>query len=439
MFIFVTMIFSSSSWNNNCFRVRASSFLSNTTRASKVYCNGRIKCKLLDRKSFGSSNSHLLLQNKQNYESRFLDQIEETIHKVFQKHNIHVESTTVSSSSSTFSTTILNERISNVDSILESIHPISQREEVGVAIHLYNRIFSLRKNNDCRRCWLQKAHCICDLIPSFEKLERHEVERGSLDRNDSNEEQERENRILLPTSIKRIFLVMHHKEICMAVDTAKLLLGSFDQSCRLVIAGLNGQVQSSMNELIDAVQQKERKCMVLFPADDALTFQELNENNKKRNTRSNVDFEDDKWDVIVIDGTWAQARKMYSRYIPRQEDGGPHRVCLSKEAVDILGSSTDDETITTTNDDSTGYINTSSSGRQLRRHPIKWREVSTLEATRLMIRDVMLEEVSKNKEDDGINLSSYTRQYCFDVLSQYQVISDNAARKQLGAPRLKRS
>ena len=147
---------------------------------------------------------------------------------------------------------------------------------------------------------------------------------------------------------------------------------------------------------------------------------------------------------------------MYSRYIPKQEDDGPFRVCLSQEAVNILGSSNDD--FNENNDqleeknamlkEIDELSNTSTSnGRQLRRHPIKWREVSTLEATRLMIRDVMIEECKEQESSSTSStsfsstslssLSSSNEQNCYDILSKYQLISDTAAKKQLGAPRIK--
>ena len=42
------------------------------------------------------------------------------------------------------------------------------RESFAVAKNLDTRIRSFRRNGDCGRCWLQKAHCICDNIPPLE-------------------------------------------------------------------------------------------------------------------------------------------------------------------------------------------------------------------------------------------------------------------------------
>merc|ERR1712038_1607514 len=151
--------------------------------------------------------------------------------------------------------------------MVESLPP-SQRESVGIAIHLYNRLYSLTKNNDCRRCWLQAAHCICPSTPPLENEDDHDCHNDGRDGDSGG---------AIPY-INRLFLLTHHKEIGMAVDTAKLILGCFPVSCRLVIGGLDGEFQRSMVELDDAMQQKDRKCMVLFPSDGALTYSELIKN-----------------------------------------------------------------------------------------------------------------------------------------------------------------
>jgi len=261
-------------------------------------------------------------------------------------------------------------------------------------------------------------------------------------------EQEKEENIIqspLSNHIKRIFLLTHHKEIGMAVDTAKLLLSSFPVTCKLVVGGIDGEYQSSMNELKDAIKQKDRKCMVLFPSDDALTYYDLksklndsndknivdqvcdNEKQQKQKKQSQHDNHE-AWDVIIMDGTWAQARKLCSKYVPSEEEGGPYRLCLSQEAVNVLNQNSYDD-----NDFDAGCSqkqNTSSrSGRQLRRHPIKWKEISTLEATRLMIGDILIEE--------GYSETVIREHY--GMLAEYQFISDTAVTRQLGAPRLKKA
>ena len=40
--------------------------------------------------------------------------------------------------------------------------PQNHREMISVSHHLKKRIQSLTNSNDCRRCWLQQKHCICN-------------------------------------------------------------------------------------------------------------------------------------------------------------------------------------------------------------------------------------------------------------------------------------
>lgn len=273
--------------------------------------------------------------------SPFLDQVEESVAKVLLKYNSE--------------TNILK-------------LPSTERESLGVARNLNKRLLALARNNDCRRCWLQRAHCVCEQCVSLEEA----------------------NARPLRDKVHRIFLLMHHKEVCLGVDTAKLILSTFPESCRLVIGGISSEHQESMKEFEEAT--KGNNCLVLFPTESARTFHQIHHDQEV--------CPKDGWDIVVIDGTWAQARKLHSRYI---QEGTAH-VELSTESVSRLGNASE----------------TCKEGHQLRRHPIKWKEVSTLEATRLLLRDMM---------------SSTTTDRPWDTLALYQQIGDAAAKRQLGPHR----
>jgi len=302
----------------------------------------------------------------------------------------------------------VEETIGNVGPSIDNILnlPPAQRESVGVSNRLSNRIKSLHKNNDCSTCWLQRAHCICKQTPPIDHL--------------------------IPHNINRLFMVMHHKEIGLVVDTAKLLLNATPTKARLIVSGIDEEYQESARELRDAIEQKERRCIVLFPTDDARTFEELCRESNVSTSNNKMDgtgelMEKEMFDVIIMDGTWSQARKIHSRYIPLENDGGPPRVCLSQESLDILGGVSIDANLSEGHN--VNGIEKGGNGRQLRRHPIKWKEVSTLEATRLLFRDMMAMT--------GDNLSNQDGKQCHDILAEYQIISDTAAVKQLGPPREK--
>lgn len=168
-----------------------------------------------------------------------------------------------------------------------------------------------------------------------------------------------------------LYAQTHHKEICLAVDTAKLILAAFPTTTRLVVSGIGPEFQHAMGEMLDAVsaatQQSNSKCLILFPAEDAMTFDAIEEDMlRKREEGMDVHQMDvgKGWDVIVIDGTWSQARKMHSKYFGESE-GSLYRVKLSDAAVEALGGSSKDEIDASGNDIARGH--------QLRRHPIKVR------------------------------------------------------------------
>jgi DTW domain-containing protein YfiP len=177
---------------------------------------------------------------------------------------------------------------------------------------------------------------------------------------------------------------MHHKEVCLTVDTAKLIFLAFPSTSRMVVAGIGPEYQTSMEEFLHAT--REDHCLVLFPDDDAKTYKSIV-------AEEPYSTDERRKSLIVIDGTWEQARKLYKRYIAPHE--GPRPVQLTEEALQTL--TTEEE-----------------GGRQLRRHPQLFREISTLAALRLFLRDV------------DPNHEACTK------LTHYQKLADAAARKQLG-------
>lgn len=297
--------------------------------------------------------------------------------------------------------------------------PPQDRESIGVSHRLSNRLSNLHKNNDCPSCWQQRAHCICSKTPPIDDL--------------------------LPSQIDRIFMIMHHKEIGLIVDTAKLVFMAFPKKTRLIINGISEEYQTSLQEMNQIFRQErnDRQCLVLFPTEDALPFQELyppspnmysnSSQNTSTSTISNTNHQNNDpknmmFDIIIMDGTWQQAQKMHQRYIPSQKQGGPTRVCLSQQSLDILSRTNLPSTATETP--------VAADGRQLRRHPIKWKEISTLEATRLLLRDIMtvFQDHRIIEKQDYANKEG---KYCYEILSKYQQISDSFAKKQLGPPRTK--
>ena len=310
-----------------------------------------------------------------------LDEVQNTVDKVFQHYDLKASNDPLDK---------------NVILGLKS----TERESIGVANRIRTRILALDRNGDCRRCWFQKKHCICDqCIAAEDKLKL---------------------RILQNMNIRRIYLMIHHKEIGLAVDTCKYIASAYPITCRIVVNGIDELFQSSMKEMVESIRTRPNKCLVLFPEDDSKTFEQIYHSNVDMNGRidgKSAANENTGWDVIVIDGTWSQARKMNSRITKTIQ-----RVCLSDEAVQILAG---------TLNDSDFEKDEESVGHQLRRHPIAWRQVSTLEAVRLFIRDMAhMSEFSTSTDDSSSP---------WNVLKRYQIMGDMSAKIQLGPPRAKYS
>ena len=226
---------------------------------------------------------------------------------------------------------------------IEDLAP-AERESAAVARALRRRFDAFGRNGDCRGCWLQRAHCVCgDVAP------------------------------LDAAPLRRLYVYMHSKEVLLAVDTAKLLLLAFPGRASLVVAGLRGQAAEA--EMRASLENGD--AVVLFPRGDAAPAASLRGRGPL--------------DVVVVDGTWDQARRL-DRRLPGA------RVDLDARVVARLGAG---------------------EGRQLRPHPIKWREVSTLAATGHLLA--------------ALGNGGSAR------LADYQGVADAAARAQLGPKRPRRT
>lgn len=289
--------------------------------------------------------------------------------------------------------------------------PASQRESLGVARRLDQRLKALRRNNDCPRCWMQRKHCICTACPAVEVEDpQHRPGMGYA-------------------SLNRIFLVMHHKEIGLKLDTAKLILSSFPSKCRLIVAGIDADYQDSMKELQEALLNEQHQhsnnrptstcLLLLFPDESAKTLDEIvasaaiTANHSSSDAVRATTTQHEKYDLIVLDGTWAQARKFVSKYFSGSQTS-VQSVKLGKSAVEIL--------------ETDGSIEL---GHQHRRHCTSWRQVGTFEATRLFLRD--WEQVfggsDETRKDD--------LRPVWERIKTYQQIANDAALRELGPPRIR--
>jgi len=383
-------------------------------------------------------------------ENYFLEQVEITVANVLSDHR---------NSNNNNNENDNRDNISNADYDVDDLDimdlPGPQREAFGIARHLNRRLSALRRNNDCPRCWMQRKHCICSHCKSVSStIIDHNKKYIHYDNNNDKQTTWYQNVPPVDSSsnsssvLKRIFVIMHHKEIGLKVDTAKLILASFPFQCELVIGGIGPKYQDSMKQLLESIDDPTTTSLVLFPDESANTLKEIivnvnNNNNKLTNGRNfqnqtqiicdNTEGDDNtaNYDLIVLDGTWAQARKFHSRYFPSLIEGNNeennnsllHRrrilslrhVQLSDEAVQLLHNGS-----------------TKTGEYQLRRHIIPWRQVGTFEAFRVFLSDWCQEfpnfDSNKNndvKDDDDNDIQVWQK------LESYQRIANAAALREL--------
>jgi DTW domain-containing protein YfiP len=208
--------------------------------------------------------------------------------------------------------------------------PLHQREPVSIARNLSKRL----PHVGCQRCWLRPAHCICHQLQPAETL-----------------------------PFEKIFVLMHHNEVGLALDTAKIIFATFPETSRLVVGGIPSQYQASMNEMEEAIA--DETCVVLFPKDGAPLVSELFMSHKNDTTTTTTQPADvsNYPNLIVIDGTWEQARRLHAKYIP---------VTTQHVQLNLVDNKLDEE------------------GRQLRPHPIPIREIATVHALQLLAEDLGL-------------------------------------------------
>jgi DTW domain-containing protein YfiP len=242
--------------------------------------------------------------------------------------------------------------------------PLSDRETVGIARSLSERISRANERNDCPRCWFSRAHCICAATPPASG----------------------------PSALQKVdklFLLMHQKEICLTVDTAKMILAAYPANCRLVVAGIGPEYQDTMREMESAMHADPSSFLVLFPSEDSTTVAE------SPDLQSKLRSEDGKVNLLVIDGTWTQARRMYQKYVAPVP--GLVHIRLTDRALSQIAGNQD-------------------GSRQLRPHPEAWREIGTCAATRYLLQDLEGEVSGDDTYGDH-------------VLAQYQARVNEAAKK----------
>jgi hypothetical protein len=413
-------------------------------------------------------------------DDRFLRQVETTIQRVVDHYRSsygldillqrrtpnHNDNNNVNNNNNNNNNNNSNNNNNTVYDVPYTAIPIhEEREMVGIVRHLHERMQSIQQQHICRRCWLQCTYCIChQLIPILPHL-------------------------LLPTTttttttigssiwmIRRIFLLTHHKEIGMMMDTMKVILCAFPEVCRLVVAGIPGPYQDSMTELMTALSHHQKDddhhhhswTLVLYPAEDAKTFstfweeqqcsqqqQQQKESTTTTTTTTTTDVLLSPVDIVVMDGTWEQTRRFYNRYIrssnstttmPSSSSSSKTSVqCiqLSSESLRSLqpqeefGEGKESNVNDNTNNNHTNHPHHPHYGRQLRPHPIAIREIATAYALQLLLQDIVSVMGTTTTTGTGTGAGAVGTGNCHSppcTFYEYQQIATMAALRQQQQP-----
>jgi DTW domain-containing protein YfiP len=287
-------------------------------------------------------------------DDRFLQQVETIVSSIIQRYK------------TTYGLDILSTNHNNTKNqdVYSSIS-VEERETVGIVRHLHKRLQVLEKNEMCRRCWLQQRNCICQSLRPIQ----------------------------LPSYIHRIFLLSHHKEIGMSIDTMKIILCAFPEACRLVVAGL--PEQASVLELQLALQAPST--LLLYPYENSPTFAKLYQQRPAdaddcTAMRTSTSAASTPFDIVLIDATWEQARRIFHRYLSSSSIQAT-RVQLSPASLAALPDA----------------------GRQLRPHPVPLREIATAQALLLL-----------GQEMGAVLSDAPGMERTWDALLHYQVVASTA-------------
>jgi DTW domain-containing protein YfiP len=285
--------------------------------------------------------------------------------------------------------------------------PPDEREAVLISRCLQGRLDDAERLGVCHRCWLQQAYCFCAQCPPLDEplsWGRSDVGGGTSGRR---------GKCVPSLTLRRLFLIMHYREIFMAVDTAKLIMAALPQSTRLVVSGIPSKYQESMAELEEALAQakspkKRGNFLILFPDDAAKTFDTIVAdqrgvgNDYGTHGSDGSESENQQYDIVVIDGTWQQARRMKLRYFPpgsatRNPSLPPQTVKLGPAALELM-QQLQNEHAPSFPDGKSGACD----GHQLRKHSVEWKKIATFEAVRLFLADLLQGQSNHDNNDEEV-------------------------------------
>lgn len=128
----------------------------------------------------------------------------------------------------------------------------------------------------CNDCQLGKDHCICRQLKS---------EHSHCD----------------------IILIMHRNELLKPSNSGRLIADTLPENTHAYIWSRT----ETEPELLALLAQPERQALLVFPPKDGDTQQSLSSSEIRENLEK--EWHDKKITLIMLDGTWKQARKMHAK------------------------------------------------------------------------------------------------------------------------------
>jgi len=167
-----------------------------------------------------------------------------------------------------------------------ALMPDDEKLETVMLQHIWGKSLGtkrkkVRKDMQCKWCWLQMDHCLCSSLPISQ----------------------------YPLKRTKIIMLLHYKEYRRASNTAKIIMHTLPTQ-PIYLYAYKKHMQELENELA-----KTKKAFVLFPSDRAVTFQQHFaefQPNEIQSENALLGSEEDPLTIVVVDGTWRDARKIYS-------------------------------------------------------------------------------------------------------------------------------
>jgi DTW domain-containing protein YfiP len=208
----------------------------------------------------------------------------------------------------------------------------------------------------CPTCWVSINKCMCTMFKP--------VSAGSM-----TQPSPLVNNKPLRT---KILVNMHTKEFFRSSNTAKVMATCI-QDTEFFLSGLTMHEEELEREYWQKALTGEKQVAVLFPSENSLTFSEyFEQQNQKLTEQNGVNKQVSEFTLIVLDGTWSNARNLNRRvpdHVPRIRISPPN-----------------------------DYVGIFSSLRQ----QTSQQRISTLEATMMALRDIYCNNSEMNRNIDII-------------------------------------